>query len=114
METTKDRKITAFRLRTSLLERLKLDAKRQNRSLNNYVETLLMDATYRKPNAETMAAIEEARSGKELETLDVDNFKDFVASLRPYEDLEKYTGDGNFQQPANELPNLRVKKSRRI
>ena len=40
-----------------------------------------MDATYRKPNAETMAAIEEARSGKELETLDVDNFKDFVASL---------------------------------
>lgn len=81
METTKDRKITAFRLKTSLLERLKLEAKRQNRSLNNYVETLLMDATYRKPNAETMAAIEEARSGKELETLDVDNFKDFVASL---------------------------------
>lgn len=70
-----------FRLKASLLERLKLDAKRQNRSLNNYVETLLMDATYRKPNAETMAAIEEARSGKELETLDVDNFKDFVASL---------------------------------
>ena len=81
METTKDRKITAFRLKASLLERLKLDAKRQNRSLNNYVETLLMDATYRKLNAETMAAIEEARSGKELETLDVDNFKDFVASL---------------------------------
>lgn len=81
METTKDRKITAFRLRTSLLERLKLDAKRQNRSLNNYVESLLMEATYRKPNTETMAAIEEARSGKELETLNVDHFKDFVASL---------------------------------
>lgn len=81
METTKDKKITAFRLRTSLLERLKLDAKRQNRSLNNYVETLLMDATYRNPNTETMAAIEEARSGKELETLDIDHFKDFVASL---------------------------------
>lgn len=81
METTKDRKITAFRLKASLLERLKMDAKRQNRSLNNYVETLLMDATYRKPNAETMAAIEEARSGKELETLDVDHFKEFVASL---------------------------------
>ena len=81
METTKDKKITAFRLRTSLLERLKLDAKRQNRSLNNYVETLLMDATYRNPNTETMAAIEEARSVKELETLDIDHFKDFVASL---------------------------------
>ena len=82
METTKDRKITSFRLNTSLVERLKQDAKRQNRSLNNYVETLLMDATYhRKPNAETMAAIEEARSGKELETLDVDHFREFVASL---------------------------------
>lgn len=32
METTKDRKITAFRLRTSLLERLKLDAKRDAHS----------------------------------------------------------------------------------
>ena len=81
METTKDRKITAFRLKTSLLERLKEDAKRQNRSLNSYVETLLIDATYHRPNAETMAAIEEARSGKELETLDIDHFKDFVASL---------------------------------
>lgn len=81
METTKDRKVTAFRLKSSLLERLKQDAKLQNRSLNNYVETLLMEATYRKPNAETMAAIEEARSGKELETLDLDHFKEFVASL---------------------------------
>lgn len=81
METTKDRKITAFRLKTSLLERLKEDAKRQNRSLNSYVETLLINATYHRPNAETMAAIEEARSGKELETLDIDHFKDFVASL---------------------------------
>ena len=81
METTKDRKITAFRLKTSLLERLKEDAKRQNRSLNSYVETLLINATHHRPNAETMAAIEEARSGKELETLDIDHFKDFVASL---------------------------------
>ncbi len=81
MEVTSDRKLTAFRLKTSLIERLKQEAKRENRSLNNYVETLLMDATYRKPNAETLAAIEEARSGKELETLDVDHFKEFVASL---------------------------------
>lgn len=81
MEVTSDRKLTAFRLKTSLIERLKQEAKRENRSLNNYVETLLMDATNRKPNAETLAAIEEARSGKELETLDVDHFKEFVASL---------------------------------
>lgn len=39
-------------------------AKRQNRSLNNFVETLLLDAAYHEPNAETLAAMEEARSGK--------------------------------------------------
>ena len=81
MGTTKDRKITAFRLRTSLLERLKQDAKRQNRSLNNYVETLLMDATYHKPNAETIAAIEEARRGEYAGTLDTSNLEAFIKSI---------------------------------
>ncbi|MCL1615125.1 toxin-antitoxin system protein [Bacteroides sp. ET71] len=82
METTKDRKITSFRLNTSLVERLKQDAKRQNRSLNNYVETLLMDATYhRKPNAETMAAIEEARRGEYAGTVDTSNLEAFIKSI---------------------------------
>lgn len=46
-----------------LIERLKLLAKRQNRSLNNYVETLLLDAAYLEPNAETIEAMKEAESG---------------------------------------------------
>lgn len=33
------------------------------------------------PNAETRAAIEECESGKELETLDIANFKNYVKSL---------------------------------
>lgn len=33
------------------------------------------------PNAVTLAAMQEAQSGKALEELDVDNFRDFVASL---------------------------------
>lgn len=33
------------------------------------------------PNAETRAAIEECESGVELDTFDIDNFKDFVKSL---------------------------------
>ena len=33
------------------------------------------------PNAETRAAIEECESGKELETLDIANFKAYVKSL---------------------------------
>ena len=33
------------------------------------------------PNEETRAAIEECESGKELETLDIANFKAYVKSL---------------------------------
>lgn len=53
----------SFRLPIDLIERLKLLAKRENRSLNNYVETLLLDAAYHEPNAETIAAMKEAESG---------------------------------------------------
>ncbi len=33
------------------------------------------------PNVETQAAIKECESNKELETLDITNFKDYVKSL---------------------------------
>lgn len=81
METTVERKQTSFRLRTDLLERLQVVAKEENRSLNNYVESALMDIIYRKPNAITLKAMQEAESGKELETLDLNNLKDYIASL---------------------------------
>jgi len=47
-----------------LIKRLKQLAKRQNRSLNNYIETLLLDAAYHEPNETTIAAMKEASSGK--------------------------------------------------
>lgn len=53
----------SFRLSVELIDRLKMLAKRQNRSLNNYVETLLLEAAYNEPNAETIAAMKEAESG---------------------------------------------------
>ena len=53
----------SFRLSEDLIERLKHLAKRQNRSLNNYVETVLLDAAYRAPNATTLAAMKEVESG---------------------------------------------------
>ena len=37
---------TAFRLNADLIRRLKIKAKKENRSLNNYVETVLMDIAY--------------------------------------------------------------------
>ena len=72
---------TAFRLNKDLIHRLKMKAKKENRSLNNYVETVLMDIAYNEPNDETIEAIEEARSGKPMEKLDVDNLEGFVAEL---------------------------------
>jgi hypothetical protein len=72
---------TAFRLDKDLISRLKLKAKQENRSLNNYVETVLMDIVYDEPNNETIEAIKEVRSGRVLENLDVDNLEEVVAKL---------------------------------
>ena len=81
MQTTNRKVQTAFRFDQELIKRLKMKAKKENRSLNNYVETILMDVVYDEPNEETIAAIEEVRSGKPLEKLDPHHFKDFVAAL---------------------------------
>ena len=58
------RKQTSFRLREDLLQVLQEHAKKANRSLNNFVESTLMDAMYSEPNEETVAAIKEARETK--------------------------------------------------
>lgn len=58
-------------------------ARQQNRSLSNFTETILskfMEET-EAPNEAMKAAYEEAVSGKELETLDMNNFRHFVKSL---------------------------------
>lgn len=81
MEATIGRKQTSFRLREDLLEKLQIAARQENRSLNNFVESALMDVVYKRPNAETLAAMREAESGEDLETLDLKNFKEYVTSL---------------------------------
>ena len=63
METTIIRRPTSFRLREDLLDGLRRNAKRENRTLNNYVESILLDIVYREPNDVTKAAMEEAMSG---------------------------------------------------
>ena len=57
------RKTTSFRLRTDLLEKLKQNANKTNRTLNNYVESILLDLVYREPNEKTKRAIAEASTG---------------------------------------------------
>jgi hypothetical protein len=80
-ETLVNRKQTAFRLREDLLNRMRTAAKRENRSLNNYVENTLMDIFYRKPNKETLEAIKEAREGKNLSEIDMTSMETFLKSL---------------------------------
>ena len=63
METTTIRRPASFRLRADLLEGLKRNAARENRTLNNYVESVLLDIVYNEPNEETKDALKEAMSG---------------------------------------------------
>lgn len=73
MENTKVQ--TAFRLDAELLELVKIKAKAQRRSLNNYIEMLLQKDVGNKPNKETVEAIMEARQGQNLEKIaDIDEF----------------------------------------
>lgn len=64
MATTVVRRPASFRLRADLLEGLKRKAAQENRTLNNYVESVLLDIVYDEPNDVTKAAIEEAMSGR--------------------------------------------------
>ena len=76
MEATIVRKQTTLRLGADLMDRLCEEARREHRSLNSLIEAILARAMEHRLNADTLAAIEEARSGKELETLDLDHFED--------------------------------------
>lgn len=71
MGTTIVRRPASFRLRADLLEGLKRNAARTNRSLNNYVESVLLDAVYNEPNEETKTAIREAMNRKEYPAEDL-------------------------------------------
>lgn len=74
------RKQTSFRLREDLLKVLQEEARKANRSLNNFVESTLMDAMYSEPNEETIAAINEARAGKFAGTIDTSSLEAFIKS----------------------------------
>ena len=81
MDIVIDRKQTAFRLSTDLIAKLKEAATRENRSLNNYVESVLMDVVYNNPNKLTIKAMKEARENRELETLKAEDIEVLVNSL---------------------------------
>ena len=81
MQTTSIKTQTAFRFDSELLRRLKIKAKQENRSLNNYVETVLMDIVYDEPNDTTLEAIEDARKQKDLTPMKAEQLEQIVESL---------------------------------
>ena len=84
MATTAKRRATSFRRPTDLLEGLRAEAQKQHRSVNNLVEVFLLESLYREPNATTLAAMAEVKSGAELDELtdeNIDNLEDYIKSL---------------------------------
>lgn len=72
MELSVEKKAHIFRLPTYLLDRLKELAKKDRRSLNNYVEGILLEAVYHEPNDTTLAAMNEVESGSLKNAPDLD------------------------------------------
>lgn len=59
---TKEKKLTSIRINKNLYAHLQKKAKEENRSINNYIETLLYEASeYETPNEETIKAIQEVK-----------------------------------------------------
>lgn len=81
MDITIPKKAQSFRLPVDLIERLHQMAKKENRSLNNFVECALLDLAYTEPNAETKAAINEAKTGKLHGPLDVSSVDAMYKSM---------------------------------
>ncbi|HEU0227481.1 MAG TPA: hypothetical protein VFQ86_07070 [Arachidicoccus soli] len=66
MNTIATKKITSLRLNIDLYSYIETLAKKENRSVNNFIETALVKATdFETPNEETLKAMEEVRNNKE-------------------------------------------------
>lgn len=81
MDIAIQKKAQSFRLPIELIERLKEMARKQNRSLNNFVECALLDVAYSTPNEDTLDAIREAKAGKLSGPLDVSSVEAMYKSM---------------------------------
>jgi hypothetical protein len=70
---------TAFRFDEELVDILKIKAKAQKRSLNNYIEFLLYKDVGNIPNEETKRAIYEAENN--INMTKIDNLDDYFENL---------------------------------
>ncbi len=79
--STITRKRTSIQLQSQLLGTLREKARENKISVSRLVEVLLFDSLFCDPNDETIAAINESRSGKYAGTVDLTDMKSFRESL---------------------------------
>lgn len=81
MDLAIEKKAHVFRLPVYLLDKLKELARNDRRSLNNYVEGLLLDAVYHEPNEITLAAMKEAKAGNLEGPIDTSSVESMIKSM---------------------------------
>lgn len=81
MKTTGIKSAASIRIDSGLLDQIKSEAKADNRSLSNYLETLLYRLGYRPYNEETIQACREVKEGKVAGTIDTSSREAIERSL---------------------------------
>lgn len=64
-----------------MLTDLSNEARRRKTTISKLLEDFVEPALYQQPNPETLAAIEEARSGVEMAVVDTSSYDTFVKSI---------------------------------
>lgn len=77
----------SFRFQPALMERLKIEAKRNNVSVNSFVDTMLSDMLYFTPNETTVGAMKETLSGKYAGVIDTSTKESFISSILDDEEV---------------------------
>lgn len=79
--STSEREVYAFQLAAHLLDRLHCLAQESGVSIDDYVECILLDAAYNKPNETTVKPSEDAKDGKYEGTQDVTSVESMLKSI---------------------------------
>lgn len=81
MEVVPQKTTITLNLRSDLTEVLNKEAADKHLPLELFIETLLTEVSFNKPNKETIKAIKELQSGQSAGVLDVTSFAAFTKSL---------------------------------
>ena len=88
MSTLGLKEATSIRIDAGILEQIKREAKADNRSLSNYLETLLYRLGYRPYNEDTFLACQDARNGKSAGVVDTSSKESILSSILGDNDKE--------------------------